>query len=112
LLALDRNAEAVSPLEAALAGNLAGEDLVRAKAELAIALVRTGKIDRAKKLSAELGAQPPKGELMVAALEHLADAAYQAGDTAWAGELFARLAQCGSTREQWKGMSGVAWSHF
>lgn len=112
LLALKRYAEAVPPLEAALAAKPSGEELLRARAELSIALVRTGKVDRAKQVFAELAAGPPRNELMWAALEQLAEAAYAAGDTQWAVELFGRLTKDSSAERQRKGLAGAAWSHY
>jgi TolA-binding protein len=111
LLALKRDAEALPPLEAAVAGKLVGDDRLRAKAELAIALARTGKIDRAKQVFAELAGSTADNELVVSAIEQLSEAAYAAGDTTWSGELFARLAQHHTKERQWKGLAGMAWSH-
>jgi TolA-binding protein len=111
LLALKRDAEAIAPLEAAVAGKLVGDDRLRARAELAIALVRTGKIERAKQVFADWGEPNANNELLTSALEQLSEAAYAAGDAAWAGELFGRLAQHTTPAKQWKGLAGVAWSH-
>jgi TolA-binding protein len=112
LLALKRYAEAVPPLEAALAGKPVGEDLLRTRAELSIAVARTGNVQRAKQVFAGLANEPAQGELLLAAIEQLSEAAYAAGDTQWAAELFARLADNGSAERQWKGLAGVAWSHY
>jgi TolA-binding protein len=112
LLALKRPAEAVPPLDAVLAAKPSDDELLRAKAELSIALARTGKIDRAKQVFAQLAGQPPQGELIVATLEQLSEAAYAAGDTTWSAELFGRLAQNAAPERQCKGLAGVAWSLY
>jgi TolA-binding protein len=51
--------------------------------------------------------------LITATIEQLSEAAYEAGDPAWAAQLFGRMASAEGSRErQLKGLSGEAWSDF
>ena len=54
LLAMKRYGEAVAPLEAFLASNPTGDAAVKGRGELAICYARSGQIDKAKRLYAEL----------------------------------------------------------
>jgi cellulose synthase operon protein C len=113
LLAMKKFHEAVAPLEAFLAGKPTGDTAVKAMGELAIAYARSGQIDKAKKLYAELAAKYPQHPLVAPATEQLAEAAYDANDTAWSAELSARLAAAGNSAEyELKGKLGLGWSQF
>ena len=113
LLALKKYAEAVAPLEACLAAKPAGDADVKAAGELAICYARSGQIEKAKKLYAELIEKYPRHSLIAPTTEHLADAAYDANDMAWAAELSGRLAKGGDSAEyERKGKMGLGWSQF
>ncbi len=113
LVATERYAEAVRPLEAVLAGKPTGEAAVKCKAELAICYARTKRLDDAKRLFAELLEKHPKHELIAPTAEQLAEAAYDAGDRKWSAGLFAWLAGGGGQGQYTaKGLSGLAWSQF
>jgi len=112
LLAMQRYADAVEPLETFLKSNPAGDALVKARGELAICYARSGRVAEAKAQFARLVADHPHHELLGPIIEQLAEAAYAANDTEWSAALFARL-QAGTTRqEQWKGLSGLGWSQY
>ena len=113
LAALRRHAEAVAPLEACLAEPPGDDGAVKARGELAVCYARTGRLDKAKQTFNELVQKHPKHELLAAAVEQLAEAAYEAKDAAWAGELFARLEQAGAAGDQTlRGLSGLGWSQL
>lgn len=113
LVALRRYAEAVDPLEQLLATRPAGDAEVKALRQLAISYAYTSRLNEAKQTFATLAAKHPNHALIVPAAEQLAEAAFQAGDTTWSGELFDRLRRTGrSPEETRKGMSGLGWSQF
>ena len=113
LLAIRRYAEAIDPLTDYLSGDVAGDDMIRARAGLAICLARTGRLEHAKTTFAELVAATPRSELIEAATEQLSEAAYDAGDGAWAAELFDRLARASpASQQEMKALSGQAWSQW
>lgn len=112
-IAQKRFAEAIAPLEAYLASRPSGDAAIRAQANLAICYARTGRLDQAKKLDAELMEKHPTHEAIGAATEQLAEAAYESGEANWAAELFGRLAQRPSSPEKHvAGLSGLGWSQF
>ena len=113
LLALKKYAEAIGPLEAFWAGKPAGDAAVKAAGELSICYARSGQLEKAKKLYAELIEQNPKHPLIAPTTEHLAEAAYDANDAAWSAELSGRLAAGGdSAQYELKGKMGLGWSQF
>jgi len=113
LIAMKRFAEAIAPLEAFLGSRSGDGDAVKARCNLAICLARTKQLDKAKKLYAALLEKHPQHELIVPTTEQLAEAAYDAGDTAWSNALFARLAKQGPAPDkQLAGLAGLGWSQF
>jgi TolA-binding protein len=113
LMQLQRFDEAVGPLEALLTASPAGERASRCLGNLAICYAETGKLDKAKSRYAELVQKHPGDELIGPTTEQVAEAAYDAGDVAWADQLFASLANKGqSTRDRNQGLSGLAWSQY
>jgi len=113
LMMLKRFDEAIPPLEAFLATRPTGDTAVRATGNLAICRARTGRVDQAKQIYAGLLQTHPGHELIVPIREQLAEAAYDADDTAWSGRLFESLAaENGSPESGLKGLSGLAWSQF
>ena len=114
LVAMQRYADAVEPLEAFLAAKPTGDAAVKGRGALAICYARTDRLERAKQIYAELLEKHPEHRLIVPLTEPLAEAAYQAKDTQWSAELFKRLkAHSGSNEEnQLKGLSGLGWSQF
>ncbi len=112
-IAMKQFGEAIAPLEGFLASQPAGDAGVKARGNLAICYARSKQLDKAKRLYAEVaGAQPPR-ELLATVTEQLAEAALDAGDTAWSNELFARVAKQGSMPDkQVAGLSGLGWSQF
>ena len=113
LLAMKKYAEAIPPLEAFLAGKPAADAEAKALGELAICSARAGKLDRAKKLYAELIEKHPQNPLVAPTTERLAEAAYDADDADWAGELSKRLAALGGAADyDLKGKLGLGWSQY
>ncbi len=113
LLALRKYADAIAPLEAFLAGRPTGDAEVKARGELAICCARAGQIEKAKRLYAELIEKHPTHPLIAPTTEHLAEAAYDAGDAAWSAELSGRLAVAGASAQYAiKGKLGLGWSQF
>jgi TolA-binding protein len=112
LVAKTQYAAAVAPLTKYLAGQPEGDNAIRARAELAICLARTGKLDQAKTLYGEIAGKKPPAELIRVATQQLSEAALDAGDTAWSAELFRRLAGEHSSPTQLQGLAGLAWSQF
>ncbi len=112
-IATKRFGEAIVPLEAFLASQPASEPAVKARGNLAICLARTKQLDKAKKLYAAIVEKHSQHELIVPMTEQLAEAAYEAGDTGWSKELFARLAKQGpAAGKQMAGLAGLGWSQF
>ncbi len=112
LLAMQRFADAVGPLENFLAAEPQGDTLVKARAELAICYARAGQIDKAKTLFEQVAAEHAHHKLLSPLTEQLAEAAYAAGDNEWSTALFARLKNQTTREEEWKGLSGVGWSQY
>jgi TolA-binding protein len=113
LMAVARYGEATGPLEAFLASNPTGEEEVKGRGELAICYARSGQLDKAKKAYAELLEKHPRHSLVLPTAEQLAEAAYEAGDSPWAMQLFGWLTtESGSKEHELKGMAGLAWSQL
>jgi len=112
LLAMQRYADAVEPLEAFLKSDPTGDALVKARGELAICYARSGRVGEAKAQFDRLVADHPGHGLLGPIIEQLAEAAYAAKDTEWSGALFARLRAGASREAEWKGLSGLAWSQY
>ena len=100
-------------MEAFLAGKPTGDAAVKGAGELAICYARSGQLDKAKKLYAELIEKHPQHPLIAPTTEQLAEAAYDANDAAWSAELSGRLAAAGDSAEyEMKGKLGLGWSQF
>ena len=127
LVALGRYADAAAPLEAFLATDPKGDAALKALGGLAVALARTGRIDRAKQLYGRLTADFAEHPLLPAVIEQLAEAAYAARDTEFSAQLFARLRDSGrkvpesgaaapplvgADEARSRVLSGLAWSQF
>lgn len=115
LVALGRYGDAVAPLQAFLATNPTGEAAVQGRGELAICLARSGKLDQAKAQFAELLRTHGDHALLPAVIEQLAEAAYDAEDSAWAQDLFRRLSSAGRGEDDTQkpgALLGLAWSQF
>jgi cellulose synthase operon protein C len=113
LLAMKKYADAIAPLDAFLAERPTGDVEAKAIGELAICCARAGQLDKAKKLYADLVRKHPGHSLIAPTTEHLADAAYDANDTAWATVLSSRLAALGDSVEyELKGKLSLGWSQF
>ena len=113
LIALQKHAEAIAPLESYLAAHAQGETAAWGQAELAICLARTKQIDRAKQIFAQFASQHPGDMLIPPTTAALAEAALAAGEKPWSAELFAALAKAGNPPEFIaRGLSGVAWSQY
>ena len=113
LLAMERYQEAIRPLESFLSTGPSGEGRVKGLGQLAICHARTGRIKEAKRLYAELRGDHGDHFLVAETTEHLAEAAYDAQDPAWAGELFGAM-QSGATSDQstLRGLLGLGWSQY
>jgi TolA-binding protein len=113
LLAQKKYAEAIVLLEAFLQSKPSGDTAVKAAGELAVCYARSKQIDKAKKVYTDLLEKNPKHPLIAPLTELLAEAAYDANDTAWSAELSARLAKAGNSAEyETKGSLGLGWSLF
>lgn len=127
LVALGRYAEAVAPLEGYLATDPKGDAALKALGGLAVALARTGRMDRAKQLYGRLTNEFAEHPLLPALIEQLAEAAYAARDTEFSSQLFARLRDAGrkvpesgaaapplvgAEEARSRVLSGLAWSQF
>jgi len=127
LVALGRYAEAVAPLENFAAANPKGDSAMKALGGLAVALARTGRMDRAKQLYGRLTNEFAEHPLLPAVIEQLAEAAYAARDTEFSAQLFARLRDAGrkvpenvaaappligTDAARARVLSGLAWSQF
>jgi len=112
LLAKGQYAEAVVPLEAYLRSGPEGDEKIRALGELAIGYARTDRLDKAKTIYQTLQKRYPDHPVFRPLIEQLAEAAYDAKDTQWSGELFDRLRADSDEAAQWKGLSGLGWSQF
>ncbi len=108
-----RYREAIAPLEdwIATAQHAPADAAVKGRGLLAICYVRTGQFDKAKRLAEELTGKYAGHALFGPAIEQLAEAAYEAGQTEWSNELFQRLAgHASSAAERLKALSGLGWS--
>ncbi len=113
LVRLHRPGDAIADLEAFLQTKPEGDSAVEAAGELAICYTQSGQIEKAKKLFDELVAKDPNHRWIAPMTERLAEAAYDANDTAWSSQLSARLAASSDSAEYGiKGTLGLAWSLF
>jgi cellulose synthase operon protein C len=113
LLGLKKYSEAVVPLEAMLAEKPAPDGEAKALGELAICYARLKQLDKAKQSYADLLKKHPTHAMLAPTTEHLAEAAYDANDTAWSKELSGRLATLGASAEyEHKGKLNLGWSQF
>ena len=113
LLALKKYAEAIAPLEAFLAEKPSGDAEAKVLGELAICYARASQLDKAKKLYADLLKQHPGHALIAPTTERLAEAAYDANDTAWASQLSGQLVALNASKEyELKGNLSLGWSQF
>jgi TolA-binding protein len=82
------------------------------KCLLALAYARTGRLPEAKRLYSRL-ARYGEDPLVAVLAEPLADAALDAGDTAWSAELYKRATSEGKTaKPSANALSGLGWSQY
>ena len=113
LVAMERYQEAIRPLESFLSTDPSGERRAKGLGQLAICHARTGHIEEAKRLYAELRNDYDDHPLVAETTEQLAEAAYDAQDLSWAGELFdAMCSGATSDRSVLQGLLGLAWSQY
>jgi TolA-binding protein len=119
LLAMRRHADAIAPLEKYLKGSPEGDGIVQAAGQLAICYARDNKIAKAKKLYADLASKYPRHSLLAPAIEQLAQAAYDADDAVWSGELSTALVELSMrnpgekpSEYEIKGRAGIGWSQY
>ncbi|MEX0937765.1 MAG: tetratricopeptide repeat protein [Pirellulales bacterium] len=113
LVALDRHDDAVASLQDYIANSSGGADLDRGRAELAISQAKLGQMEDARATYADFLRTAPNQALRLATTHQLAEAAYAAGDRAWASELFRALTADGNPPEFVRqGLSGLAWSQL
>ena len=113
LLAMEKYQEAIGPLESFLSKNPSGEGRVKGLGQLAICQARTGRIAEAKRLYAELRKDHGDDLLVAETTEQLAEAAYDAEDPAWAGELFGAMRSAPASDEPaLRGLLGLGWSQY
>lgn len=113
LMARKRPGEAAATFEAFLAGKPSGDVEAKALAAAATCHARAKQIDKAKQRYAELLEKYPQHALITTTTERLADAAFDANDTAWAAELSKRLASAGgSDKNEFNGKLKIGWSQY
>ena len=113
LMASEKFAEAIAPLEVALKGPIDSAALPSCRAQLAICLARLGRLDEAKATYAAFLREHADHELVLPTTKHLAEAAYAAGDQEWSSGLFSKIADEGeATKTVAGGLSGLAWSQL
>ncbi|MBN1910782.1 MAG: tetratricopeptide repeat protein [Pirellulales bacterium] len=115
LASTDQFGEAKTRLEQYLATKPEGPEAVKAQARLAVGLAQHGQMEHAKKLYTTLLAHRATDPLLLPATEQLAEAAYDAGDYAWAAELYGWLIEQnhGSKNASLvRALSGLAWSQL
>jgi cellulose synthase operon protein C len=127
LLATHRYADAAVPLDKFLRTSATGDAVVQAAGQLAICYARTKRLDKAKKLYADLRSKYPDHPLLAPATEQLIEAAFDANDAAWSAELSTQLADLGkhnatksgtaaaspdAAQYEVKGLAGLGWSQF
>jgi len=112
LAALNRHGEAARSLETFLATKPTDDREVKARAELSVCYARTKQLDKAKGQYRTLLEEHPQHPLTIPLTERLADAAYEAGDRAWAAELFRVVAEGASDQLELRGLAGLGWSQW
>ena len=113
LLAMEKYQEAIRPLESFLSTDPSGEGRVKGLGQLAICHARTGRIKEAKRLYIELSKDHGDHFLVAETTEQLAEAAYDAEDPAWAGELFGEMRSGAASDEAaLRGLLGLGWSQY
>ena len=113
LLEMEKYEEAIRPLESFLSTGPSGEGRVKGLGQLAICHARTGRIEEAKRLYAELRKDHGDHFLVAETTEQLAEAAYDAQDPAWAGELFGAMRSAATSDESTlRGLLGLGWSQY
>ncbi len=111
LFSMRRYAEAIGPLEAYLATSPGADPDVNTRGRLAICYLRIGQLEKAKQQYLDLLARHPRHRLLADVTEQLAEAAYQTGESQWAGELFGRMATDGHSPEhKQRGLCGLGWA--
>jgi TolA-binding protein len=113
LMDLDRFTEAIGPLEDLLAASPLRDRAARAQAQLAICLARCNKRGAADAaLTALVEAHPTQADSL-AAIEQLAEIAYERGDWARAERRFRMLADHGANKLMVdRGLSGIGWTQW
>ncbi|HZZ72299.1 MAG TPA: tetratricopeptide repeat protein [Pirellulales bacterium] len=100
---------AVEPLEAFLRVQPRGGDSLQAIANLVVAKAQLKDLATAKLQFANFCDQKPPDELRLPVTQNLADAAFAAGDKAWAAELYSALSAAGNPPHYIKqGLAGLA----
>lgn len=90
-----------------------GEFATHAAAQLAICQARTNDLETAKQTFDAWRADAPPEDILLSTMQQMAEAAFAAGDLAWAGERFAELTTAGRPeRYVMAGLSGLAWCHY
>jgi len=113
LLAREKFAEAIVPLQIYLATPRKDAGAERARSALAICLATVGRAEEAQQELAELKSNHPGSTLIPATTDRVAQAAYAAGLYKAAAPLFSDLAADGNPPELVaKGLSGAAWCHL
>jgi len=110
LIGEGKYAEAVAPLRSYLRLNPEGADANKSRAQLAVALAQTKRLDEAQRIYDELTQEYTDRAEFLETTYILAEAAFRAGEKAWARELFTTLADENNPPEfREKGLSGKAW---
>ena len=113
LVALNKHAEAIPPLEAFLATQPTGDPAIKGLGELSICYAKTKQMDKAKKTYGELIGKHPATEVLVPVTAEMADAAFEAGELEWSRRLFQWLNQSAPSRDvEANSLAGVGWTQF
>ncbi|HEY5312916.1 MAG TPA: tetratricopeptide repeat protein [Pirellulales bacterium] len=113
LVALEKFAEAIGPLESFLKTTPGTDGVAQAQAQLAVCYAETDKWDQARSAYRALSKSSAVAEITLPTAEILAESALAAGQEEWSAELFKFLASDGNpTAQAAKGLAGLAWSEL
>ncbi|HEX3659338.1 MAG TPA: tetratricopeptide repeat protein [Pirellulales bacterium] len=113
LVALEKFAEAIGPLESFLKLAPESDAAPQAQAQLAVCYAETDKWDKARAAYDALSKSSAASEITMPTAEILAESALAAGQQEWSADLFKFLAGENSpTAQAAKGLAGLAWSEM
>jgi TolA-binding protein len=111
--ALGRWEDALAPLDEYLSADPSGAQADRCRALRSVCLAALKRFDESRAALDSLRETGTDSDLLLSAIHDVAEAAYRAGEIAWAGELFAELTSDHQPPEvAVKGLAGLAWCQF